>query len=250
MLEVNHLKVELDHHVILQNINFSVAAGEWLMICGPNGSGKTSLIKALSGQNSYTGNIFIDGKNHRFLKPDQRATIFGVLEQHPGSNFDFTVQELVRMGRYPHLKGWLKKWTAADQTSLEQVLYETYLWDKRDQSIQNLSGGERQRVYLAQLFLQDPKILILDEPSNHLDLNYEQDLFQRLREWLKESDRSIITVMHDLSLAKQYGNQALLLKEGQQIAFGEVTSCLSAENLYASYQMDVSRYLRDKYQQW
>ncbi|MGF3112372.1 ABC transporter ATP-binding protein [Facklamia sp. P9177] len=250
MLKVNKLKMELDKKIILHDINFEVAEGDWLMICGPNGSGKTSLIKALSGQNPYTGEIEIYGSNLRLLKSNQKAMIFGVLDQHPGSDFDFTVEELVRMGRYPHLKGWFKSWTDIDQEVLERVLLQTNLYQKRKRSVQSLSGGERQRAYLAQLFLQDPKLLILDEPSNHLDLIYEQNLFRTLKEWLQQPGRSIITVMHDLSLAKKYGNRALLLKEGHQVVFNDVSKALSSEKLNSSYQMDIASYLKEKYQQW
>ncbi|MCR8968699.1 ABC transporter ATP-binding protein [Facklamia sp. 7083-14-GEN3] len=250
MLKVKSLKMELDKKMILHDINFEVVEGDWLMICGPNGSGKTSLIKALSGQNAYTGEIEINASKLHLLKTKQKAMLFGVLDQHPGSDFDFTVEELVRIGRYPHLKGWFKSWTAADQEALETVLRQTNLWQKRNRSVQSLSGGERQRAYLAQLFLQDPKLLILDEPSNHLDLIYEQDLFRTLKEWLQQPERAIITVMHDLSLAKKYGNRALLLKEGHQITFNEIGKALSSEKLNSSYQMDIASYLKEKYQQW
>lgn len=250
MLDVNNLSLVIDNQPILDQIHFQLSEGDWLMICGPNGSGKSSLIKVLSGEYPYTGQVSLLNRPLHSFTSKERARWLGILDQHAAISYDFTVEEIVRMGRYPHLKGWFKKWSVKDQIALEQVLKETQLWSKRLDSVQTLSGGEKQRVFLAQLFLQDPKILILDEPSNHLDLIFEQDLFNRLLKWLQEPGRAVITVMHDLSLAKKYGNRSLILKEGQQKASGSLEDCFTNENLQAVFGIDVQAYLQSKYDLW
>ena len=113
-----------------------------------------------------------------------------------------------------------------------------------------LSGGEQQRVFLAQVLAQDPALMILDEPANHLDLPFQQELFSLVSEWLKAPGRAVITVLHDLSLARLYGTQALLLKAGRPVAQGPAGEVLTRENLRQVYGMDVFAWMQDMLAGW
>ena len=119
-----------------------------------------------------------------------------------------------------------------------------------NQSVLTLSGGELQRVFLAQLFAQNPRLLLLDEPTNHLDLLYQKQVFALIQEWLKTPGRAVVSVVHDLSLARAYGKQALLLDRGKIKASGEINEVLNARNLDSVYSMDVYEWMRSKLEQW
>ena len=113
-----------------------------------------------------------------------------------------------------------------------------------------LSGGELQRAFLAQVFAQDPKLLLLDEPTNHLDLVYQKQVFALIQDWLKKGHRAVVSVVHDLSLAKAYGSHALLLDRGRVLAFGTVKEVLTRENLARVYKMDVYEWMQRMLEQW
>ena len=113
-----------------------------------------------------------------------------------------------------------------------------------------LSGGEMQRVFLAQVFAQNPQVLILDEPANHLDLKYQQHIFSLIQEWLKQPGRAVLSVVHDLSLARRYGTHAILLDHGKTVSQGTISDVMTPENLKQVYGMDVYAWMRDMLSQW
>ena len=131
-----------------------------------------------------------------------------------------------------------------------KALDEAGLIPLRSQSVLTLSGGELQRVFLAQVWAQDPNILLLDEPSNHLDLLYQQQVFERVTHWLKKPGRAVLCVVHDLSLALAYGTEALLLHNGKMAAYGPAKEVLSRGKLQAVYGMDVHEWMRRMLSQW
>ena len=120
----------------------------------------------------------------------------------------------------------------------------------RGRNMLTLSGGETQRVFLAQVFAQDPEILILDEPANHLDLPFQRDLFTMIGEWLKQPGRAVITVMHDLTLARRYGTHALLMSEGKAVGCGPIGEVMTRENLQKAYGMDIYGWMKDLLEEW
>jgi iron complex transport system ATP-binding protein len=120
----------------------------------------------------------------------------------------------------------------------------------RKQSVLTLSGGELQRTFLAQLLTQDPQLLILDEPTNHLDLVYQKQIFELIKSWIKDTGRAVISVVHDLSLAKAYGTHALLLDRGRVVSSGETGEVLTSEHLNSVYSMDVRAWMRQMLSQW
>ena len=150
------------------------------MLIGPNGAGKSSCIFALAKTSSYDGTIKVNGKNIQDYDNSEYAKTVGFLSQKNLVAFDFSVEEVVSMGRYAHCEGFFKSLNAEDKKKVDEALETTGLQDLRSRSIQELSGGEVQRAFLAQVLAQDPKILILDEPTNNLDLVYQDQIFSLL----------------------------------------------------------------------
>ena len=133
---------------------------------------------------------------------------------------------------------------------VERALSLTGLTNLRHASVLTLSGGELQRTFLAQVFAQNPQILILDEPANHLDLKYQQHIFSLISDWLKTPGRAVISVVHDLSLARKYGTHAVLMNQGKNISQGKIDEVLTQDNLKTVYDMDVYGWMREMLEQW
>ena len=164
--------------------------------------------------------------------------------------YAYTVEEVVGLGRYAYRSGFLSGRRGEDKDRVEQALEMTGLQDLRRASMLTLSGGETQRAFLAQVFAQNPQVLILDEPANHLDLNYQQQIFSLIQDWLKEPGRAVLSVVHDLSLARRYGTHAVLLHQGKCVAQGVITDVMTPDHLNAVYGMDVRAWLRELLSQW
>ena len=251
MLEVRDLSVQYGELKVVDSLSFSVEEGQWLMIVGPNGAGKSTVINAITQGVSYTGDVLLDGENMKTLRASARAKKIGVLTQTHYVSYSFTVEEVVRLGRYAHASGLLgRRDKEADEAAVQAALESTGMKAQRKQSVLTLSGGELQRTFLAQVFAQQPKLLLLDEPTNHLDLVYQKQVFSLIAEWLKEPGRAVVSVVHDLSLAKAYGTDAVLLSRGRRVACGKAAEVLSPKNLDPVYDMDVAGWMRSLLAQW
>ena len=250
MLEVEHLSVRYGAFAAVDDCSFSVSDGQWLMIIGPNGAGKSTILSAVSQGVPYTGAIRFAGQDLKKTDAAARARSIGILSQNHFVGYAFTVEEVVRLGRYSHRSGLFSSRRAEDEAAVEDALERTGLTALRGQSVLTLSGGELQRTFLAQVFAQDPRYLLLDEPTNHLDLVYQKQIFALISEWLKTPGRAVVSVVHDLSLAKAYGTQALLLHRGRVVAHGDTGTVMRPENLNAVYDMDVAAWMRTMLEQW
>ena len=249
MLKVEHLSVSYGDLTILNDVSFTVQPGEWLMIVGPNGAGKSTLINAITGGAPSTGSVFFEGKNARSMKPCELAKGIGVLAQSHFVGYSFSVEEVVRLGRYAYAPTIFSRHSGEEDAVL-QALERTGLTAQRHQSVLTLSGGELQRTFLAQTFCQDPKLLLLDEPTNHLDLVYQKQVFELIRDWLNQPGRAVISVVHDLSLARAYGTRGLLLDKGKVVADGAMAEVFSDDVLNRVYRMDVRDWMLGMLAQW
>ncbi len=235
----------------LSHVSMTVEPGDWMMLIGPNGAGKTTLVRAVTGELRFTGSIRIDGRDVRDMKPKELARHVGVLMQGSGSGYPFTVEEIVSLGRYAYRSGPLHAGRVGDAEAVRKSMEETGLTNLAGRSVHTLSGGELQRVFLAQVLAQDPDILILDEPANHLDLIYQKQLFELLEGWIREKEnRAILTVMHDLSLARRFGTKALLLREGKPVCSGTPDEVCEDRVLLDAYRMDVGAWMRELSRSW
>lgn len=250
MLNVENMTVRYGENTIVKAISFDVLEGQWLMLVGPNGAGKSTIVNAIAQGVPYSGNVTFGGKDVRRMKPSEFAKNCGILTQTHNVNYSFTVEEIIRLGRYSYSGGLFAKSSSNDDKAVEDAARLTGMLSLMQQSVLTLSGGELQRTFLAQLFAQNPKLLILDEPSNHLDLVYQRQIFELTREWLAHSGRAVISVVHDLSLAKKYGTHALLLHNGRIEAFDTADKVLTRANLNTVYSMDVYAWMQSQITIW
>lgn len=249
MLKVENLSVAYGDLTILNGVSFDLAPGEWLMIVGPNGAGKSTLINAITGGVPAKGSVFFEGRDARTMKAHELARGIGVLAQNHFVGYAFSVEEVVRLGRYAYAPTIFSRHSGEEQ-AVRAALEQTGLYELRHQSVLTLSGGELQRTFLAQTFCQDPRLLLLDEPTNHLDLVYQKQVFELIQKWLKQEDRAVISVVHDLSLARAYGTRALLLDHGRVMADGPMEKVFSNEVLNRVYGMDVRAWMTRMLAQW
>lgn len=250
MLNVENMTVRYGENTIVKAISFDVLEGQWLMLVGPNGAGKSTIVNAIAQGVPYSGNVTFGGKDVRRMKPSEFAKNCGILTQSHNVNYSFTVEEIIRLGRYSYSGGLFAKSSSNDDKAVEDAARLTGMLSLMQQSVLTLSGGELQRTFLAQLFAQNPRLLILDEPSNHLDLVYQRQIFELTREWLAHSGRAVISVVHDLSLAKKYGTHALLLHNGRIEAFDTADKVLTRANLNTVYSMDVYAWMQSQITIW
>ncbi|HNW03897.1 MAG TPA: ABC transporter ATP-binding protein [Oscillospiraceae bacterium] len=250
MLEIDNLTVRYGDRTVVDDVSFSVRPNQWLMVVGPNGAGKSTLINAVSQSAAFGGTVRLNGTDIRKIKQQDFARRVGVLTQNHYVGYSFTVEEIVRMGRYAYAPGFFARESADDRELVERALELTGISQIRKQSVLTLSGGELQRTFLAQIFAQNPRLLILDEPTNHLDLVYQQQVFDLIRDWIHEGPRAVMSVVHDLSLARTYGTDALLMDQGRAAAYGSIDEVLSPDNLRSVYSMDVYGWMRKMLSQW
>ena len=250
MLKGNHITVRYGEHTIVDDLSFTLQEGQWLMLVGPNGAGKSTLIETISMGVPYVGSIELEGQDIRRYKPAQLARKIGVLSQKNSVGYGYSVEEVVGLGRYAYTSSFLSNRDDGGKDQVDRALELTGLTELRKSSVLTLSGGELQRTFLAQVFAQNPQILILDEPANHLDLVYQKHIFSLIAQWLKEPGRAVLSVVHDLSLARRYGTHAVLMNHGKCVTQGEINAVLTPENLRSVYDMDVYGWMHEMLEQW
>ncbi len=250
MLQGDRITVRYGSHTVVDDFSFYLEKGQWLMLAGPNGAGKSTLIEAIAQGVPYTGSIRLEGQELHTFKPAQIAKDIGVLSQKNIVGYAYTVEEVVSLGRYAHQAGLFSGRDEEGKTQIEKALQVTGLTDLRHASMLTLSGGEIQRVFLAQVFAQNPRLLILDEPANHLDLKYQQHLFTLIREWLNQPGRAVLSVVHDLNLARRYGTHAILMDRGKSVSQGKIHDVMTPDHLQQVYGMDVYAWMNEMLSQW
>ena len=250
MLQGEHITVRYGSFTVVEDLSFDLKEGQWLMLAGPNGAGKSTLIETIAQGTPYTGSVRWQGRDIRTLKAASLAQKIGVLAQKNNVGYAYTVEEVVGLGRYAYKSGLFSNRDDDGKEAVEKALEITGLSGLRHASMLTLSGGEMQRVFLAQVFAQNPQVLILDEPANHLDLKYQQHIFSLIQEWLEQPGRAVLSVVHDLSLARRYGTHAILLDHGKTVSQGLIADVMTPENLKQVYGMDVYAWMQEMLSQW
>lgn len=236
---------------VIKDISFNLSLGNNLCIIGPNGCGKTTLLKAIAGIIPSRGNIIIDGNNISTMKRHEIASKIAVMSQISNMYFSYTVFETVLLGRYLYMKGnILKEPSYNDKVYAEECLKAVGLLELRDKQINTLSGGQIQRVFLARALAQEPSIILLDEPTNHLDLRYQKELIDYLKSWSKEGGHSVIGVFHDINLAMGIADEILVMDNGKCVGFGKPKEIINNDLLNRVYEMDIVGYMVDSFKQW
>jgi iron complex transport system ATP-binding protein len=229
----------------LEQLSFQVAAAEILGIVGPNGSGKSSLLKVLAGLLPLdSGTVLLGGRPIRRLSQQDIAQLVAVVPQEYVQVFPFTVAETVLMGRFPHRKPrfWsmgLRDDTENDLIRAHQAMIETDVLSLADRLVSDLSGGERQRVIIARALAQEPKILLLDEPTAFLDINHQIEICSLIGRLRAERRLTVVLVSHDLNVASQHCDRVLMLKEGKLCRIGSPEETIRPDVLRMVYGCEV-----------
>jgi iron complex transport system ATP-binding protein len=242
MIELSDLSVGYDGAQAVRDVSFGVADGEWIVLIGPNGAGKTSVLRALAGLHAYGGDVTLGGKRVREMSRRELARLVAFVPQSPVIPAELTVAEYVLLGRTPHI-GYFANESRGDRRAAGRALERLELRELAERSLGSLSGGELQRAVLARALAQEAPVLLLDEPTTSLDLGRQQQVLE-LVDSLRSDGLTVVSTMHDLTLAGQYADRMLLLDRGSVVAEGPAADVLSPENLSAYYGASV-RILHD-----
>ncbi|MCC2606760.1 ABC transporter ATP-binding protein [Planctobacterium marinum] len=229
-LLVNQVSLNIADKVILDNVSFALNRGQVLGVLGPNGAGKTSLLKVLSGQREYQGSVTWQQQAICDYSIQALSQQVAVVNQLNDMVFSLSLQHVVRMGLLPH-KQLLSRHTKADDQRIQQAIQAVGLTDKVHQEFSKLSGGEQQRALIARALVQGAPLLILDEPVNHLDVYYQHQTLQLLRDLAQQLNVTVVMSLHDINLAAHYCHQLVILDNGKLVASGEPNSVLQPELL-------------------
>jgi iron complex transport system ATP-binding protein len=240
MIRVQNLVGGYNHFPIIKGLDLEVKKGEFFALLGPNGSGKTTLFKLITGQLPLkSGNVSICGKEISTLSKLEKAKRMAVLTQEVQISFDYTVEEIISLGRYPHQKGIFKQLSKKDRKVIEEAMEITQIGEFRKTQFRMISGGEKQRVLLAKALAQEPEILLLDEPTNHLDIKHTFQMLNLLKERQKTTGLTIFAILHDLNVASLYADRVALLHNGSFLEVGEVDLLRKEGQLKKVYEVKV-----------
>jgi len=225
--------------VLLAGVDLTAAPGEWLTIVGPNGAGKSTLLRAVAGLHPYTGSITVGGHQVRATPPRLLATRIAMVVQQPTIPVATTVADYVLLGRTAHL-GWLQREGRRDRLLVAGVLGRLNLDRFAERHLETLSGGELQRVLLARALVQQPDVLLLDEPTSALDVGHQVEVLELVDRLRAEHGLTVLSTMHDLTLAGEFTDRLLLLDRGRPVRDGTPTEVLEPELLRRTYGAEVT----------
>lgn len=240
MLEIHALCVNYGDNHILNGVSLCVQPGQVMAVVGPNGAGKTTLVRSVSGVLPLRGGaIRIAGQDLLQMNPKERARYLAVVPQARQLPGDVSVYDTVLLGRTPYLN-WIGSCGVADHAATRQALELTRLASLSHRRVGELSGGEQQRVLLARALAQDAPLLLLDEPTTHLDLEHQTVFLNLIRRLAVEKRLAVLIILHDLNLASLYTDRVTLLSQGKVFATGLPADVITSQNLTAIYHIPVN----------
>jgi iron complex transport system ATP-binding protein len=227
MLKAEAISCAYDGAVVLEGATVPLSPGEFVAVVGPNGSGKSTLVRAMSRTlRPRTGRVLLDDRDLYALGAREAALAIAVVPQEALIDFDFSCAEIAMMGRHAHL-GPFDTERAGDVEAVRSAMEKTDTWTLRERAITELSGGERRRVLLARALAQQPRFLLLDEPTSHLDVHYQVEVLKIA----KGSGAAVLAVLHDLNLARAYATRVVMLSGGRVVADGTPAAVLTQAGL-------------------
>ena len=224
--------------LVLDDISIQFEKGYLYGVLGPNGSGKTTFLKVLNGVlKSKYGKVKVDDKNIKKLTTREIAKKIAMVPQSTLINFDFFVKDIVMMGRYAHV-GRFSRELNEDRKIVNEILRDLGLVELKNRSFKELSGGEQQKTIIARALAQQSKIILLDEPTTHLDIYYQIELMELLKKYVKDG-LIVIIVLHDINIATQFCDKIILIHQGEIKALGNVENTITKDNIKSIYNVDV-----------
>ena len=238
MLSATNVTLAYDERIVCEHLGVDIPRGQISVIIGPNACGKSTLLRALSRLlTPQQGHVLLEGSDIHRLPTKALARKLGLLPQTSHAPSGITVGDLTARGRFPH-QGFLQQWSEQDEAAVEYALRATELWDLVDRPVDELSGGQRQRVWIALLLAQDPGVLLLDEPTTYLDISNQLEVLELCRRLNRDQGRTIVLVLHELSLAARYADHVIVMSEGKNVASGPVAQVLTAELLKQVFHIE------------
>ncbi|MHC1721031.1 MAG: ABC transporter ATP-binding protein [Clostridiaceae bacterium] len=239
IINIEKLTVDYGNKTILDGIDISVNEGEFVGIIGPNGSGKSTLIKAMTDLIDIKGGkIIIKGRDSRTLSKRERAKLIAVVPQEFSVDFEFSVFDIVMMGRNPHMYG-RKGDEKADLDIVQEAMRMTNTWQLKDRLFNEISGGEKQRVIIARAIAQQTKIILLDEPTSHLDMHHQLEILELARMLRDKKNLTIIAVLHDINMAARFSDRLILINDRKIMAEGTPDEVIDEKYLGKVYSMEM-----------
>lgn len=233
-VELDQVRVSFGDVEVLRGITLAVDVGDWLSVIGPNGAGKSTLLRAIAGAVHSTGRVLIDGTNAAALTPKERALRVSWVPQTPVIPAGMRVFDYVLLGRTPHL-GMFGTESALDVDIVEQVIVDLDLESLAGRSLDTLSGGEQQRTTIARAVAQQAPLMLLDEPTSALDLGHQQEVLDLLERLRVDHNQTMISTMHDLTLAGQCATELVLVDNGQVAVAGSAAEVITPGHIAAHY---------------
>ncbi|GAA4669299.1 ABC transporter ATP-binding protein [Streptomyces chumphonensis] len=230
-LRAEGLTLGYGDRAVVHDLDLDIPDGTVTAVIGPNGCGKSTLLRAFGRlMKPRSGRVLLDGKPVHTMPTRQVASLVGLLPQSPVAPEGLTVADLVARGRHPH-QTWYRRWSGDDERVVEQALRATGTHDLAERTLDELSGGQRQRAWIAMALAQDTELLLLDEPTNHLDLAHQIEVLDLVRELHHDTGRTVVLVLHDLSLAARYADRLVAMKDGRIAASGPPAKVLTEDLL-------------------
>jgi iron complex transport system ATP-binding protein len=235
---VRDLSAGYPGRVVIDGLDLDVAPGRVTIIIGANACGKSTLLGILARVHvPLAGRVELDGRDAATLPRRTFAQTVGLLPQHPSAPDGLTVAELVSRGRHPH-RGVFQRWSADDAAKVDAAMARTGVAELADRPVGDLSGGQRQRVWIAMALAQDPRILLLDEPTTFLDLSHQIELLDLLRDLNRTDGRTVVIVLHELNLAARYADDLVVMSHGRVVAHGDPADVLTSEVVSEAFSLD------------
>ena len=237
MLEIQSLDAGYGAKIVLHDISLTVNARQFVSVVAPNGAGKTTLLKTITGLLPLlNGSIRLHGKNLAGYERRELARQVAVVGADLPA-IEYTAQQMVRMGRFPHLQRF-SGLSSSDHAIVQTAMEDVGMWDKRQCRCSELSQGERQKVIIARALAQQPKLLLLDEPTAHLDICNQYGVLHLLKQFALRSDMAVIAVIHDINLAIEFSTELVFLQNGRILACGEPRKIATPDRLQQLYGMN------------
>jgi iron complex transport system ATP-binding protein len=238
VIAVSDLTVSLDRARVLHGVSFEAATGAWLSLIGPNGAGKSTALRAIAGLLRYSGTVVLAGTDVRSLRGRARARAIAYVPQEPVLPPDMTVGDYVMLGRTPHL-GYLGIPGGRDCLAADDAIRQLDVTRFAERRLAHLSGGERQRVVLARALATEPSVLLLDEPTSMLDIGHQQQVLELVDGLRRSAGLTVVSTLHDLTIAGQYADTLVLLSDGRVAAAGQARAVLTEDLIGRVYGADV-----------